>query len=255
MAAPITWLSNERFTVGETVFQTPPPGMLLTPDPMEGVDFFVMKDRALIERHASLIAELRPQRIVELGVFTGGSTALLAELAAPTTLVAVDNRPVEPALQAFLARRGLEHAVRVHDDVDQADRARLAEIVGGEPLDLVVDDCSHLYAPTRASFNELFPRLRPGGQFVIEDWRWAHPHLDADDDGLFEGETPLTRLIFEIVLAVPSVPGLIDEVVIDEESVRIARGDAPIDPPGFDIAACCRPRGRQLLADARKFGD
>jgi hypothetical protein len=50
----------------------------------------------------------------------------------------------------------------------------------GGPLDLVVDDCSHLYEPTRASFNELFPRLRPGGAYVIEDWVWAHTPLDSE---------------------------------------------------------------------------
>ena len=119
---------------------------------------------------------------------------------------------------------------------------------GDAPLDLVVDDCSHLYEPTRASFNELFPRLRPGGLYVIEDWRWAHPALDADDDGLFEGETPLTRLVFEIVLALPSVPGLIADVRIDLESVWVERGEATVEPAGFDIAECCRPRGRRLLA-------
>ncbi len=28
--------------------------------------------------------------------------------------------------------------------------------------------------PTRTSFEVLFPRLRPGGLFVIEDWNWQH---------------------------------------------------------------------------------
>lgn len=235
------WLGAERFAVGDTVFQLPPPGQLLTADSLEGADFFVMKDRAAVERYAALAADLRPRRIVELGVFQGGSTALLAELFAPQRLVAIDREPVGDVLARY-------PAVEVHDDVDQADRARLATIAGDEPLDLVIDDCSHLYEPTRASFNELFPRLRPGGRFVIEDWRWAHPALDAEDDGLFEGEVPLTRLVFEIVLALPSVPGLIADVRIDEDSVWVERGSAAVDPAGFDVTACCRPRGRRLLA-------
>ena len=89
---------------------------------------------------------------------------------------------MSPDLRDYVAREGLEDVVRVYDDVDQADRGRLAEIVdeefGDEPLDFVLDDCSHLYEPTRASFNELFPRLRPGGIYTIEDWRWAHALIE-----------------------------------------------------------------------------
>ena len=33
----------------------------------------------------------------------------------------------------------------------------MEENFSGEDLDLVIDDCSHLYEETRASFNELFP--------------------------------------------------------------------------------------------------
>jgi hypothetical protein len=42
------------------------------------------------------------------------------------------------------------------------------------PLDLVIDDASHIYGPTKASFQALFPLLRPGGLYLIEDWAWAH---------------------------------------------------------------------------------
>ncbi len=256
MAGVLTRLGEERFAVGDTVFQTLPPGLLYREDDatsMDGADFFLMKEPAFIERYAAVVADLRPQRIFELGIFAGGSTVLLTELAAPRRMVCIDNQPANPALLEFLARRGLRDAVTVHDDVDQADRARLARLAddafGAEPLDLVVDDCSHLYGPTRAAFNELFPRLRPGGLYLIEDWPWAHPAVDAtDDDGFWPDEVPLTRLLFELVLAVPSVPGLIADVAVDRDVVRVRRGDAPVDPAGFDISACSKPRGRRLLA-------
>ena len=143
--------------------------------------------------------------------------------------------------------------VRTYGDVDQADRDTLAEIVErefeGNALDLVVDDCSHRYSETRASFNELFPRLRPGGLFLIEDWPWAHAHLGKEPlEGLRPDQVPLTRLVFELVLALPSVPGLIADLMIDPVAVVVRRGDAPADPDGFDIAACSNPRGRALLA-------
>src|SRR4051794_19842173 len=178
MQGPLQWLDAERFTAGDTGFQVPPPGWGLPPAAVDEAVFFVSKPRELVDQYAALVTELRPERIVELGLLAGGSTALLCELADPVALVAIDNQRVHPRLREFVARKGLEDRVHVHDDVDQADRARLAGIVetafGGQRVDLVIDDCSHLYEQTRASFNELFPRLRPGGQYVIEDWPWAH---------------------------------------------------------------------------------
>jgi predicted O-methyltransferase YrrM len=248
----LQWLGPERFELGGTVFQVAAPDMLFPSESMEGADFFVMKERPHVEELAALVDRLRPERIVELGIFRGGSTALLCELARPRCLVAVDLEPVDARLREFAARPELAGALRLHEGVDQADRPRLAEITGAAfgdaPLDLVIDDCSHLYEPTRASFNELFPRLRPGGMFVIEDWRWAHATLDADNDGLWPDRVPLSRLVFEIVLALPSVPGLIADVAIDIGSVRVTRGDAAVGPAAFDVAECCRPRGRGMLA-------
>ena len=51
-----------------------------------------------------------------------------------------------------------------------------------DELDLVVDDASHTYEETKASFEFLFPLLRPGGIYVIEDWSWAHhPNYQSPD--------------------------------------------------------------------------
>ena len=142
--------------------------------------------------------------------------------------------------------------MRFYGEVDQADRPRLAEIAdevfNGAELDLVVDDCSHLYEPTRASFNELFPRLREGGAYVIEDWRWDHVLVGSASEEFLPDQVPLTTLLFEIVLALPSVAGLISEVSIEEELAVVRRGPTRVDPSRFDISACSNARGRALLA-------
>ena len=39
-------------------------------------------------------------------------------------------------------------------------------------LDLVIDDASHELHATKASFETLFPLLRSGGWYIIEDWIW-----------------------------------------------------------------------------------
>ena len=65
---------------------------------------------------------------------------------------------------------------------------------------------------------------------------------------MYPDEVPLTRLLFELVLALPSIPGLITDVKIDVFTAVIRRGDADVDPADFDITACSNPRGRELLA-------
>jgi len=48
---------------------------------------------------------------------------------------------------------------------------RLARERAPEGFDIIIDDCSHIAAYTRASFWHLFDHhLKPGGLYVIEDW-------------------------------------------------------------------------------------
>ena len=252
----LTWEDSERLRVGETVFHALAPGALMHSATPDDGEFAVFKPRSLIETYASLIAERRPERILELGISMGGSTVLLAELARPAKLVAIDLKPLDEVrtrVGAHAERRGFSEVIRTFGGVDQADRSRIAQIVEGEfrghAPDLVIDDCSHLYEPTRASFNELFPRLSPRGAYLIEDWTWAHNPLDSESpEGLWPDEVPLTRLFFEIELAIPSVPGLIASISIDHQAAVITRGEAEIDPKDFEIASCANRRGRSLLA-------
>jgi hypothetical protein len=116
--------------------------------------------------------------------------------------------------------------------------------LAGRPLDLVVDDASHQAGPTRASFNALFPRLRAGGVYIIEDRCWAHIGYGMHRPV----ETPLTVLIFDITMALPARPGLLAGLHIDRDWALVVRGDAQLDVAGFDISACYSDRGRALPA-------
>ena len=264
MPSELSWKTDELLVVSDTTFRLLPDRGIYwggkPPTEQGSTDFFVAKPRWLVERYIRLIEQLQPRHIIELGIFQGGSTALLAELARPRRLVAIDRAKGEKhRVSEYAADRGLGDVIRIHGGTDQADRARLAEIVADEfeggPLDLVIDDCSHLYAETQASFNELFPRLRPGGIFVIEDWPWAHRPLGVEPgeeafpgQDAFREQEPLTRLIFELILALPAMPGLIADVTVDLGAVAVRRGDAQVDPQGFDIMASLDDRGRALLA-------
>jgi hypothetical protein len=110
--------------------------------------------------------------MVELGI--GGSLSYFAQRARPSILVGIEYSATRVVhLDRFIESRRLGDVVRPYYGVDQADGDRLREIIvtelRGEPIDLVVDDASHRYDGTLASFEALYPMVCPGGLCIIED--------------------------------------------------------------------------------------
>jgi predicted O-methyltransferase YrrM len=142
---------------------------------LEPDEFWLFKPPFLIERYLDLADEFVGARIFEVGVLWGGSTVFLNELLQPAKMVAIDLRTDEnPKVDRYVRENGLDDRVRTILGVDQSDRETVTGIAdrefGGEPLDLVIDDASHLLRESTATFEMLFPRLRPGGVYVLEDW-------------------------------------------------------------------------------------
>lgn len=212
--------------------------------------FCLVKRPDLVRNHLRVIEEVRPEAVVELGIFQGGSTALLAMLARPAAMAVIELNPERVvALDELLADRQLSDHVHLaygqsQSDPDAISAALAAAGLADRPLDLVIDDASHLVDHTRTSFELLFPRLRPGGRYIIEDWSWAHIGYGLH----LPDEQPLTQLVFELTMALPSSHGIISEIHIDRDWMVITRGDAPIDPGSFSVRSLYNERGRQLLA-------
>src|SRR5262249_56438524 len=149
-----------------------------------------------------------PRRIVELGVWSGGSAVLWAELLRPDKLVAVDiareDRMGEDNLanlRGYLRDRRLETRLRFHWEVDQTDGPALRELVRSElggVIDLVIDDASHAYSHTKRAFEVLFPLVRPGGWYAIEDWSWDLG-LGREHPEELRAAPPLSPLVLELV--------------------------------------------------------
>jgi predicted O-methyltransferase YrrM len=230
--------------------------------------FFIVKPLALVDQYREVCRRFEGGTIFELGIAEGGSTALLALLARPSKLIAVDlERQPLAALAEFADAHGLSDIVRPYYGIDQSDRKRLAEIVeaelGDASLDLVIDDASHQLGPTRSSFETLFPRLRPGGLFVIEDWRADHimrdaviaSLRDASSGGRAESaqkvresvagtrtgerskpDPPLSQLAIELVLARAALGNAIADVSVGEFCLIVRRGDGDLDPGAFRVA-------------------
>lgn len=254
MESRLVWTDDENFTLNGVAYASMArragPGRLS-----------IFKARPEIERYERLVEVTKPRRIVELGIFGGGSTALLAQLASPAKLVAVEIRDARLAiLDAFIDGHDLEAVVSVYYGVDQADTARLAEIVqsefDGDALDLVVDDASHLIDETRASFNALFPHLRPGGSYVIEDWSWPHRSF-VSSDPTYRAVTPISAFALELALVSGCDESVVAEVTLQRGMAIIRRGPAALDSAAFDVTSYLDEVGAAMivaLASTRTSG-
>lgn len=115
----------------------------------------------------------RPIHMLEIGVLGGGSLDMWRRyFGDAATIVGVDIDP------ACAGRVDAPNVVRIGS---QADRAFLEGVVAefGAP-DLVLDDGSHVAEHQRKSFEILFPLLKDGGLYIIED---AHTSYWNDWDG------------------------------------------------------------------------
>ncbi len=252
----ITWRDDDHLQVGNAHF-------LLTLDPSiwEASDsnsdqFMLLKNRVIVENLKRFGPE-HAENIVDLGIYKGGSVALLHELFSPRRIVGVDwLHDRADVLDRFVAQHSLGDAVRLYYDTSQADQERLSWILRenfrDEPLDLVVDDCSHLYELTKVSLNVFLPHVRPGGLYVIEDWGWAHwadDYWQGSTHQMVNEETPLSKLIIELLMVVASRPGLINEMTVKPGVVYLKRGHESISDPVFDISDNYLTAGRQILCE------
>jgi predicted O-methyltransferase YrrM len=246
-----TWSGDDAFTLdGVTYSSTVALDGAAHRAAMATGHLVIFKNRPLVQLYEDLIERHRPRSILELGICHGGGAALMAQLAEPDKLVALDfvQAPCEP-LEEFIDDRGLRGSLVARYGVDQADTDALDEIMATEfdgPVDLVVDDASHLVEQTRASFNRLFPHVRPGGLYVIEDWSWAHLAGKAVT-GAFRDAQPLSAFVVELVLAACRIPRAIAEVTVEKHWAVVRRGDAPLRPERFDVSAHFDPLAAAMV--------
>jgi hypothetical protein len=174
--------------------------------------FTLLKNEPYVRVYEDLASDFFPRSILELGIFEGGSYVLLDRLFKPGRMSAVDISP-EPveALCRYVANKRDRF---VHFSTSQSDGKILEHIVRDElanELDLVVDDASHSYELSKASFEILFPLLQPGGIYLIEDWGWAHMREHQSPDSPWFKRHALSNLLFEQLMLMGSAP-LIAEI-------------------------------------------
>jgi hypothetical protein len=244
----IPWVNDELIDFGDVRVELCIPPALYERQTADR-HFVLGKNRAMVEDELSVLGDRPVERMVDVGVYKGGSVVLFHKLLAPKKLVAIElNATPLPPLDDYVARHADE--ILVARGVNQADLGALERIVaaefGGEPLDLVVDDASHFYWETRATFRALFARLRPGALYVIEDWSWAHwrgDYWQAERGGsYFNNKEPLTNLLIELILVCATSPEIVARVDVAPGIVYVERGPGAVQP-GFELARHYLARG------------
>jgi hypothetical protein len=200
--------------------------------------FVFYKIKRLVDQYEHFFSSNKPEcrNFFELGLWEGGSIPFWYETLRPEKIVGIDlkERQDSAYFQRWVKDRGLDDRVKTYWGVNQADSARLLDIVGCEfsgLLDIVIDDASHVYEPTLTSFQTLFPRVRPGGFYIIEDWAWEHwAECHKPTFGLAKSKG-LTELVAQLVKAAGTSEGPIKRVTAYQGFAVVERGDAALPEP------------------------
>jgi O-methyltransferase len=217
--------------------------------------FLLAKSRTMVDR-AVLLRNTGPpiQRILDIGIFKGGSVVLYDQLFHPSKLVALEHAlgPIDP-LDHYIISNDRSHVIRLCYGVNQADGHQVGPILASEfpsaDIDLVVNDASHLYEETRASFNLVFPYMRSGARFVLEDWAWAHWSADTwQHNSHFAERKALSNLLIELFMLSASHPDLIADIAVNHEVIIITKGSGSVPLENFDIADYYVLRGKTFGA-------
>lgn len=102
--------------------------------------------------------------VVEVGVLKGASLRMWRDYFDKAYIWGLDHNPLsvfsEPRITSIQGEQ---------DNPSDLDR-----IAPGQSIDIAIDDASHLNELTLATFAGLWPRIVPGGLYIIEDLRTSY---------------------------------------------------------------------------------
>lgn len=137
------------------------------------------KHMSFYENYEKHLGHMRDQslNVLEIGVDYGEGIKTLSKYLPNSKFVGVDAKLRDIDIS--------DHSNVKLFECNQIDAAKLGEIVGVEfnnQIDIIIDDASHIGALTARSFDILFPFLKSGGLYIIEDWGTGYWN-EWDDGG------------------------------------------------------------------------
>jgi len=241
------WMGNDRCTLDGVPFEYGRANYANLITTAERV--WVLKPGTFFDQYDLFLRGSQPQRLLELGIFQGGSALLLADRWDKARMAALDIKPENPAVIEHARRFHFDDRLSFHYGVSQDDEARVLAVIdaklNGSP-DMVIDDASHYYSHSRRSFEIVFPRLAAGGLYVIEDWAWAHWDGWQTPGGQLWEHPALTNLVFELCMLAGSSRNLVSEIHVSRPYV-IVRKHCGVMPGPFRLDEHIVNRGQKLV--------
>lgn len=116
------------------------------------------------EVYSQHFAPLRDKRIkfLEIGIYTGDSVKMWERYFPKAELHFID---INAERIKYLSKRSRYHFL---DQGDEKALKRFAGEVGGQ-FDIIIDDGGHTMKQQMTSFKKLFPLLKRGGLYIVED--------------------------------------------------------------------------------------
>lgn len=240
----LSWIDEKNFLLNGYHFE-------LGTKPKDPDKVLIIKSKDLLSNYINLRSDYKGGNIVELGIKHGGSTIFLNEYLEPKKMLSLDiEDSTSDSFKGYVAN--MQPKLRVDFGIDQSDTETVTSIVkdhfNSEVIDIVIDDASHFYKESKASFNCLFPMLRPGGLYIIEDWGWAHwGGMWQTEKAPWKNRKSLANLLFEITMTSASLRnGLIDSIYIRYNVAIVRRGENVI-ADDFDISGSYFARNKELV--------
>lgn len=123
-------------------------------------------DHSYTRYYEQLLAGRQVKSLLELGVWKGASLRMWRCYFDDANIVGLDRNP---------PRRDLEgiDVEQVQGDQNDPNLIESVALAYG-PFDVIIDDASHISSVTIKSFQQLYPHLRSGGLYVIEDLQTSY---------------------------------------------------------------------------------
>lgn len=175
-----------------------------------------------------------PITIFEIGIAQGGSLKMWQEYFPQARIFAVDIEP----------KTGFDNA-RVKTFVaDQANRDQLKPAIDAAgQAHILIDDGGHSMEQQQVSLGYLFPYVRPGGYYVIEDVHTSLPALWKGYGVERDGANTTLRMLENFIRG--SQPSMRSKYMLADEMKYL---DAHID----SVTITHRPQSRSIVAILKK---
>lgn len=128
--------------------------------------------------------------ILEIGIWDGASMKMLKEYFINSNICGID---IDDKTKFIEERINIEIC-------NQAESEHLNKIFNGIEFDIIIDDGSHIISHQQISLKTLYPRLKQGGIYIVEDLHTSlyceNTHYNAKDCGYNQSndESMLTTL-------------------------------------------------------------